>query len=127
MLIFRAWLLELPLAALNYFVLVKRVYEPRMGELRAHQVGMATRICYLLGFGYVVLLLTSDYTTGDLAVAGVFWVALVLVFEWGGSLLLRRPVREILIGWHVERGFLWPFVLLTYLLAPLLVGAVLHP
>jgi hypothetical protein len=35
------------------------------------------------------------------------------VFEWGGSLLLRRPVDEILVGWHVTEGYMWPYVLLT--------------
>ena len=59
--------------------------------------------------------------------AGVFWIALWLAFEWGGSLLIRRPVQEILIGWHVERGYMWPYVLLAYLLAPLLVGSAVHP
>lgn len=127
MLTFRAWLLELPLAWANYYVLVRRVYEPRVGELRAHQIGMATRIAYLPGFAYLILRLTGDYTTTDTLLAGAFWTALVLVFEWGGSLLLRRPVREVLVGWHIERGYLWPFVLLTYLLSPLLVGLVLHP
>ena len=51
----------------------------------------------------------------------------VHTFEWGGSLLIRRPVREILIGWHIERGYLWPYVLLTYLLSPVIVGILLHP
>ena len=124
---FRGFLLELPVAAVNYFLLMKRVYEPRVGELRAHQIGMATRIGYLFGAAYLVLWFARDYTTSDLVVAGAFWTALVLVFEWGGSVLLRRPVQEILVGWHVNRGYLWPFVLLTYLLSLLVVGTTLHP
>ena len=127
MLTFRVWLLELPLAGANYYMLVKRVYEPRVGEVRAHQIGMTTRIGYLFVLAYLLLWFAGDYSTLDTVVAGAFWVLLVLVFEWGGSLLLRRPVREILVGWHVERGYLWPYVLLTYLLSPLLVGLALHP
>lgn len=45
----------------------------------------------------------------------------------GGSLLLGRSVYEILIGWHIKQGYLWPFVLLSYLAAPALVGVLLHP
>ena len=54
---------------------------------------------------------------------GVFWMTLWLVFEWGGSLIIGRPVQEILVGWHVEHGYMWPYVLVAYLLAPLLAGA----
>jgi hypothetical protein len=50
-----------------------------------------------------------------------------LVLQWGGSMLQRRPVREILVGWHVERGYMWPYVLLAYLLVPLLLGVTIHP
>jgi hypothetical protein len=38
-----------------------------------------------------------------------------------------QPVHEILEGWHVERGYMWPYVLLTYLLSPLVVGLLLNP
>ena len=44
----------------------------------------------------------------------------------GGSLLIRRPVNDILVGWHVTRGYLWPYVLATYLLAPLVIGVLLR-
>lgn len=47
---------------------------------------------------------------------------MLLVFEWAGSFLLRRPVREILAGWHVDRGSMWPYVLAADIFAPLLVG-----
>ena len=51
----------------------------------------------------------------------------MLAFEWGGSFFIRRPVHQILIGWQIERGYMWPYVLLTYLLSPLIVGWLLHP
>ena len=40
---------------------------------------------------------------------------------------MGRPVDEILIGWNIFAGYLWPYVLLTYLLSPLIVGTILHP
>ena len=48
-------------------------------------------------------------------------------FEWLGSFAIRRPVDEILVGWNVFRGYMWPYVLLVYLLVNLVVGLTLHP
>ena len=122
MMTFRVWLLELPVAAVNAFVLMDRVYRPRVGAKRAHQIAMSTRIVYLFGFAYLLDRLAGRYTRLDLLYAGLFWLGLMLLFEWGGSVLIRRPVHEILVGWHVERGYLWPYVLVAYLLGPFLVG-----
>lgn len=127
MITFRVWLLELPVAAVNAFVLMDRVYTPRVGALRAHQIAMTTRIGYLFVFAYFLDYFAHHYRLLTLLYAGLFWTGLILVFEWGGSLLIRRPVHEILIGWHVERGYLWPYVLLTYLCSPLIVGVLLDP
>jgi len=124
MITFRVWLAEVPLAAVNAFVLMDRVYAPRVGALHAHQIAMATRILLIVVLAYVINRLARDHRPLSLLAAGAFWMTLWLVFEWGGSLLIGRPVQEILVGWHVEQGYLWPYVLLTYLLAPLLVGVV---
>ena len=124
---FRVWFLEIALSGFNYFVLMRRVYEPRVGVLRAHRIGMVTRIVYIFPFAYLLLAWAHVDAVGDLLLAGAWWVLLVLAFEWIGSFLIRRPVHEILEGWHVEDGYLWPFVLVTYLLAPLLVGLALSP
>lgn len=123
---FWVWVAEIAASAFNYFVLMRRVYEPRFGALRAHQIGMATRIVYIFGFATFLLLFENDYCALDLVYIGLFWLGLTLVFEWGGSLLTRRPVHEILIGWHVNRGYLWPYVLAAYLLSPLIVGSLLR-
>lgn len=125
MITFRVWLVEIPVAALNAFVLMDRVYAPRVGPLRAHQLAMGTRIAWILGLAFVIAHGADERRWLPLAFAGLFWMGLWLVFEWVGSLLIRRPVHEILVGWHVERGYLWPFVLLTYLLFPLVAGLVL--
>ena len=127
MITFRIWLVELPAAALNYFVLMRRIYEPRWGALRAHQIGMTTRIVLIIGLAYVLLDHVGDYSESELFAAGAFWMVLWLVFEWGGSMLQGRPVREILVGWHIERGYMWPYVLLAYLLLPALLGVTIQP
>jgi len=35
---------------------------------------------------------------------------------------MQRPVSEILVGWNIFKGYMWPYVLLTYLLSSLIVG-----
>ena len=54
-------------------------------------------------------------------------MAIWLIFEWGGSLSMRRPVSEILIGRSIFKGYMCPYVLLTYLLSSLIVGKALRP
>ena len=104
MMTFRVWVIELAVSAVNYFILMNKVYEPRYGKLRAHQIGMSTRIAYIFVFAYFILFFAKRYTTIDTFYAGVFWLLLILAFEWIGSFILRRPVREILEGWHVNKG-----------------------
>ena len=124
---FRVWVLEIALSGFNYFVLMKHVYEPRVGVLKAHRIGMLTRIAYIFPFAYLLVAWAGIDTVSDFLLAGTYWVLMVLAFEWLGSLLIRRPVHEILEGWHVENGYLWPYVLLTYFLSPLIVGVLLSP
>jgi hypothetical protein len=124
---FRVWLIELMVSGVNYLVLMRRVYEPRVGVLRAHQIGMSTRIGYIFIFAFFLLHFSAGYTTLESLCAGCLWLAMILAFEWIGSFILRRPVHEILEGWHLEKGYMWPYVLLAYLLSPLVVGLVLHP
>ncbi len=127
MITFRVWLVEVGVAAVNYFLLMKRVYAPRLGELRAHQIGMATRILCVLLLAYFLVRFAHIHRIVEYVLAGAFWLMLWLAFEWVGSFIIRRPVHETLEGWHIERGYMWPYVLLTYLLSPLVVGALLNP
>lgn len=122
MITFRVWLCEIAVSAFNYFVLMNHVYAPRVGALRAHQIGMTTRIVYIFAFAYALVRFAHIHTVPEMLLAGTYWLLLVLAFEWVGSFLLRRPVHEILEGWHVENGYMWPYVLATYFLSPLIVG-----
>jgi len=127
MITFRVWFFELALSAFNYFVLMNLVYAPRVGALRAHRIGMTTRIVYIFPFAYALVLFAHIDSVPEFLLAGTYWVLMVLAFEWIGSFILRRPVHEILEGWHVENGYMWPYVLLAYFLSPLVVGVLLSP
>jgi len=94
--------------------------------LLAHQIGMSSRIGYIFIFAYLLLRSVKNYETKDLIHVGILWLGLTLIFEWGGSLAMGRPVEEILIGWNIFTGYMWPYVLLTYLLSNLIVGTILH-
>lgn len=122
----RVWLMETLVSGFNFFVLMGLVYEPRWGELVAHQIGMSTRIGYIFVFAFLLLRSTKSYSTRDLVYVSFLWLGLELLFEWGGSLAIGRPVQEILIGWNIFAGFMWPYVLLTYLLSNLIVGTILR-
>jgi hypothetical protein len=123
----RVWLAETLLAARNSFVLMEHVYRPRWGGLVAYQIGMATRIAVIFLLADVLFRAATAHTARDLVAVGVLWLDLEEIFEWGVSLALGRSVREILVGRHIGRGSLWPFVLLSYVGAPLVVGVVRHP
>lgn len=127
MITFRVWLLEIALSGINYFILMNRVYSPRFGDRRAHQIGMVTRIVYIFPFAYFLVKYGHADSASDFLLAGTYWLVMVLTFEWIGSFIIRRPVREILEGWHIERGYMWPYVLLAYFLSPLIVGLLLNP
>ena len=123
----RVWLMEILASGFNFFVLMNLVYEPLWGPLAAHQIGMSTRIVYIAIFAFFLLRFVKKYETNDLAHVGLLWLGLTLLFEWGGSLAIGRPVEEILIGWNILAGYMWPYVLLSYLLSPLMVGTIFHP
>ena len=124
----RVWGVEILVSGFNYFVLMQLMYEPLWGERVAHQIGMSTRIVYIFVFAYLLLSYARGYSRRDLVHVGALWLTLTLIFEWAGSIfLLRRPVDEILEGWHVERGYMWPYVLAAYAFSNLIVGLALKP
>ena len=111
----RVWLIEILVSGFNFFVLMNLIYEPRWGVLVAHQIGMSIRIAYIFIFAYFLLRFVKEYDTRDLIHVGILWLGLTLLFEWVGSLAIGRSVEEILIGWSIFAGYVWPYVLLTYL------------
>lgn len=123
----RVWATEILVSGFNYFVLMMLVWEPLWGERTAHQIGMSTRIVYIFVFAWLLLRYADGYETRDLWHVGALWLVLTLIFEWGGSAMINRPVRETIEGWNIAKGYMWPYVLLAYAFANPIVGTVLHP
>jgi hypothetical protein len=95
--------------------------------LRAHQIGTATRIARIGPFAYVLVHFEHADRAFDFLLAGTHRLLLILAFESIGSFVLRRPVHEILEGWHVENGYSRPYVLLSCFLSSLVVGLLVGP
>lgn len=123
----RFWMLETVISSVNFFVFINLVYELAWGSLMAHQVGMTTRICCICILAWFLLRHVRSYETRDLVHVGLLWLGLELLFEWGGSLLVGRPVADILLGWNILAEYLWPYVLAAYLLSNLVISAAFHP
>ena len=119
--------MEILVSGFNFFVLMNLIYKPQWGALVAHQIGMSTRIAYIFIFAYFSLRFVKEYDTRDLIHVGILWLGLKLLFEWVGSLAIGRSVEEILIGWNIFAGYMWPYVLLTYLLSNLIIGILFAP
>jgi hypothetical protein len=123
---FRVWLTEIVLSGVNYFLLMGLVLEPLLGELHSHQIGMTVRIAYIFSLSYLFLRSNPSFTRRDLIHAGVLWLGSALAFEWLGSTLVqRRSVDDILIGWRIWEGYMWPYVLLAYFSANYIVGTLI--
>ncbi len=114
--------MQILVAGFNFFILMNLIYEPLWGQLIAHQIGMITRIMINFVFAYLLLKYADSYNDRDLILVGISWLSLTLIFEWGGSIVIGRSVEEILVGWNIFAGYMWPYVLLSYLLAPFIVG-----
>ncbi len=123
----RVWLMETLVSGFNFFVLMNLIYEPMWGTLFAHQIGMSTRIVYIFIFAYLLLRYVGKYNTLDLIHVGILWLVLEELFEWVGSFAIGRSVAEILIGWNILAGYMWPYVLMAYMFSNLIVGLTLHP
>jgi hypothetical protein len=120
------WFFEVALSFFNFSVLMNQVYEPHWGGLVAHQIGMSTRIIYVFVIAFFIVKGTRKYSIRDLFFLGLFWMASWLVIEWGGSLMMGRPVSEIVVGWNILQGYMWPYVLVCYLTSALIVGSILR-
>ena len=79
-----------------------------------------TRIISLHLFTYVLVRVADVDTVPEMLLAGTFGLVWCSPSS-GWSLILRRTVHEILEGWYVENGHMWPYVLATYFLSPLIV------
>lgn len=95
--------------------------------LLSHQIRILLRIGIAFCMAGMMLSVVKRYTAKDLWLAGLLWLALVLVFEWGGSLMIGRTVEDILIGWNIFQGYFWPYFLIAVFISPFVMGTFVIP
>jgi len=121
------WLLILAFAMLNGAVR-EQGYARMFGEHRAHQLSTLALclVILVITLAFLSLRRGDPYTQPQLLLLGVWWTLLTLGFEFlFFGLLLKRPRSVLLRDWNLAQGRLFPLVLITTLLAPLLMGALL--
>ena len=104
------------------------VVTPLTGEDGAHIVGTLAVVAAFLGIMLIfVQRVRDDCTSGDFWLIGLLWLAMTVCFEFlffhfvGG-----KPWDELLADYNVAQGRIWILVLLTTLLGPPAIHAILR-
>ena len=93
---------------------------PRVGALRAHQLGTLALLAVMLSVQWAMVRHLAPGATEAWAI-GMLWTALLLAFEFGFFHYAQGVSwSELLAQWDVRRGHLWPLVPLLALLGPVL-------
>jgi hypothetical protein len=96
------------------------VLAPRVGELAAHQLGVAVGcgIIFVVAWFFSGRVVSVSWRRDLLA--GLVWVALTVVFEVGLGLLMGFSAGRILSDYDLPKGGLMGLGLLFMLFAPLM-------
>ena len=119
------WFLFIPVAILNG-VIRETVYEPKVGDLAAHQISSGIAIGAFLLVAWLslrrVVVGVHDRT---LALIGGAWMLGTIAFEFGfGHFIDGQPWSKLLADYNIFKGHLWGLVLVTLAIAPLFVKRV---
>jgi hypothetical protein len=99
------------------------VLQPRFGEDVARQLACLSGVGIILALTALFVRRRRGPTPAQLWAIGMFWLALTVAFEFGfGRYVLGESWQTLLAEYQIGRGRLWPFVLLTTLAAPWLLG-----
>jgi hypothetical protein len=113
-----AWL-PMPIIAIINGAVREFTYKKALGELRAHQVSVATGII-LFGLYVWILSLRWKIESAAQAVAiGLIWLALTVAFEFlFGHYVMHHPWSKLLHDYNILEGRVWLLVLLWITIAP---------
>ena len=117
------WLLLLVIAIVSGGIR-NSVLEPRVGEQTAHVLGTLAVVAILAG---AIFLLTPWImplrNERSLISLGAGWVAATVAFEFVfGHLVMGHSWNRLTHDYNIFAGRLWPLVLVTVLLMPLITG-----
>ena len=121
------WLVLLAVMMGNGFLRVL-VLQPRLGEDAARQAASLLGMGLILAASAVFVRRLGEPGSAALLVIGVLWLVLTLAFEFlFGHYVSGASWEALLAEYDLQRGRLWPLVLLTTLLAPWLAGLARRP
>jgi hypothetical protein len=110
-------------AAIVNGVARERALRPAVGRA-AEPLSACTLIAVILaGTDAFVRRVVPHRSDGALLAIGGLWVAGTIAFEFlFGHYVAHEPWKKLLSNYDVRQGRLWPLVLLTLLVAPVLLG-----
>ena len=96
---------------------------PRFGELAGHIVSTLL-LCFIIALvTWIALPWIAPGTRGIAARIGALWLLMTLSFEFGaGHYLMGQPWSALLADYHLANGRIWPLVLITTAVAPIVVA-----
>jgi hypothetical protein len=99
------------------------VLQPRLGESSARNWACVSGVAILAALSGLFVRRLPPATGGELLAAGTLWTVLTVAFEFlFGHYVSGLGWQALLAEYDLRQGRLWPFVLLTTLLAPWLWG-----
>ena len=114
------WFLVLAFAILNGFVR-ERFLISRFGEQTGHVLSTLLLSAAVLASILAAARWVGFSTIPQALVIGLMWVILTLAFEFGaGHYLFGTPWEKLLADYNVANGRIWPLVLFTELVSPVL-------
>lgn len=122
------WVLMIPVAILNGLVR-ESLIRPRVGELRGHQVSVATGSAGFLALVYALWRgEVGRMADRDLLRMGAGWTVATILFEFGFGRYLRGfSWEQLLHDYNIRAGRLWILVLAVVLFSPLIVKRMAYP
>lgn len=115
---FAVWLVIVAVESLHG-TLRELFLAPLVGDFRARQVSVVTGSLLILGVAWLFVRWVGAGSAGRLAAAGLLWLCLTLLFEFGlGLFVLGYSWERVASDYDLSRGALMPFGLAFLALAP---------
>ena len=96
------------------------IYQRFLPEIRAHQLSSLSGMALL---GIAVFYINRQWPVGSPRHAltiGAFWLLLTVSFKTGfGHFIMKSPPERLLSDYRLDRGRMWPLMLLWLFFAPL--------
>lgn len=123
------WFVLLVVAILNA-VLRETTYKPILIPVIgtwAHQISSLTGVIAFFIVIYLFLKwVKAAYTQKDLLIVGTTWIGMTILFEtWMNVFVRHLSLQQVLETYYFWRGELWLFVLLSFIVSPLVADKII--